>query len=160
MQAAIQFFKDALRNEVKAAAFYNKAAEITQNDESRMLFYKLAGMEDEHANLLASKAKNAPCGRAFDVGAFLNELEDGPVPSLSPEETKIIETGSVSEVLQLAIRMEKQADETYDKLAQEAIDPEVKSHCLDMAAEERRHVQELTNLLHSLDMSEDDRPGL
>ena len=105
MQAAIQFFKDALRNEVKAAAFYNKAAEITQNDESRMLFYKLAGMEDEHANLLASKAKNAPCGRDFDVGAFLNELEDGPVPSLSPEETKIIETGLEPQYLEHLLSM-------------------------------------------------------
>ena len=160
MQAAIQFFKDALRNEVKAAAFYNKAAEITQNDESRMLFYELAGKEDGHANILAEKAKNAPCGKAFDVGAFLDELADGTVPVISPEEAKIIETGSVREVLELAIRIEKKADETYDKLAQESSDPEVKSHCLEMAAEERRHVQELTNLLNSLDMPEDDRPGL
>ena len=160
MQAAIKFFKDALCHEVKASAFYNKASEITRDDESRMLFIKLAGMEDGHTNTLLDKVKDAPCGKAFDVDAFVKELEDNTTPAISTEEAKLIETGTLREVLAMAIEMEQQSIKGYVSLAQEAVDFDVKAHCQEMAAEERKHAQELTNLLNSLDMPEDDRPGL
>ena len=160
MQAAIQFFKDALRHEIKASAFYNKAAEITRDDESRMLFIKLAGMEDGHANALLAKVQDAPCGKAFDVKAFVAELEDSVEPVISDEETKLIESGTPHEVLDLAITFEEQAVKNYEGLAQEATDFDVKAYCQEMVKEERKHVQELVNLKHSLDMSDEDRPGL
>ncbi|MBF0584711.1 MAG: ferritin family protein [Magnetococcales bacterium] len=160
MQAAIQFFKDALRQEVKASAFYNKAAEITRDDESRMLYLKLAGMEDGHTAQLLEKVRNAPCGRAFDVDAFVREVEAGADSAISPEEMQLIETGSIRQVLELAIQFENKACSNYENLARESTDLDVKAHCLDAVKEERSHVQELTNLLYSIDMSEDDRPGL
>ena len=160
MQAAIQFFKDALRNEVKASAFYDKAAEITQDDKSRMLFIELAGMEDDHTNLLLTKVKNAPCGKAFDVDGYVNELEASTDPVISAEEAKIIESGSLHEVLGLAIELEQQTCNVYEGLEREAVDPDVKANCKELASQERKHIQELTNLLNSLDMAKEDRPGL
>ncbi len=160
MQAAIQCDKDALRHEMKASAFYNKAAEITRDDESRMLFIKLSGMEDDHANQLAAKVKNAPCGQHFDVGAFMRELDNDAQATISPADLQVIENGTVQQVLELAISYEKQAVQNYENLAKESTDLDVKAHCLDAVKEEGSHVRELTNLLNSLDMSEDDRPGL
>lgn len=160
MQAAIQFFKDALRHEVKASAFYNKAVEVTRDDESRMLFIKLAGIEDGHTNALLDKVKDAPCGKSFDVDAFLKELEANVVPAISPEESKLIESGTLSEVLDLAIKLEQQAIKDYEGLAKESVHLDVKTYSRELAEEERKHAQELTNLLNSLEMSEDDRPGL
>lgn len=160
MQAAIQFFKDALRHEVKASIFYNKAAEITRDDESRMLFIKLAGMEDDHTNLLVDKVKNAPCGKAFDVNAFVTELDSNTPAAISPEEAKVVETGSLREVLELAIELEQTTHKGYEDLAKEAVDFDVKAYCQELATEERKHIQELTNMLNALDMPEDDRPGL
>lgn len=160
MQAAIQFFKDALRHEVKASAFYNKAAEITQDDESRMLFLDLAGMEDGHARQLLEKVQDAPCGQAFDGTAYLKELESDAEPSISPKESQLIESGPISEVLKMAIALEEKASKTYENLAKETTDPNVKQYCLDLAKEEKKHAQELTNQLYSLDMSEEERPGL
>ena len=160
MQAAIQFFKDALQHEAKAVAFYERAAEITQNDESRMLFLKLIGLEEEHATVLLEKVKGAPCGKAFDVDAYVQTLEGSATDAISPEEAVVMASGSPHQVLEMAIRMEEQAVKNYEGLAQEATDMEVIAHCHEMAAEERKHANELTNLLHSLDMSEEDRPGL
>lgn len=160
MQAAIQFFKDALRHEVKASAFYSKAAEVTRDDESRMLYIRLSGMEEDHASQLVQKIKNAPCGNAFDVDAFLKELENSTAATISPEDLTLIETGTLRQVLELAISYEHQACKNYENLANESTDPEVKAHCLEAVKEERGHERELTDLLHSLDMPEDDRPGL
>ncbi|MEO5363497.1 MAG: ferritin family protein [Magnetococcus sp. DMHC-8] len=160
MQAAIQFFKDALRHETKASAFYTKAAEITRDDESRMLYLKLAGMEDDHANQLLEKVKNAPCGQAFDVDGFVRELENSTESSISPTDMHLIETGTMRQVLELAITYENQACKNYENLANETTDPDIKAHCLDAVKEERSHVRDLTNLLNSLDMADDDRPGL
>lgn len=160
MHTAIQFFKDALQHEVKASAFYNKAAEITRDDESRMLYLKLAGMEDGHTNQLLEKVRNAPCGKAFDVDAFVRELEENAASSISPSEMSLIETGTIRQVLELAIKFENQACSNYENLARESTDFDVKAHCLDAVKEEQSHVRELTNLLNSLDMSDEDRPGL
>ncbi|MEO5348974.1 MAG: ferritin family protein [Magnetococcus sp. YQC-3] len=160
MQAAIQFFKDALRHEVRASAFYGKAAEITRDDESRMLYLKLAGMEDDHAGQLAQKVKNAECGKTFDVDAFLRELDSDIDATISPADLKLIETGTMRQVLELAISYENQACQNYENLARETTDFDLKAHCLEAVKEERSHVRDLTNLLNSLDMGEDDRPGL
>ncbi|MEO5338893.1 MAG: ferritin family protein [Magnetococcus sp. MYC-9] len=160
MQAAIQFFKDALHHEVRAAAFYNKAAEITRDDESRMLYIKLAGMEEGHTSWLVDKVKQAPCGKAFDVDAFVRELENEAGDAISPEHLNLIETGTLREVLELAIQFENQACQDYENLAQAATDFSVKTYCQEAAKEEREHIRELTNLLNSLNMPEDDRPGL
>ncbi|MBF0160796.1 MAG: ferritin family protein [Magnetococcales bacterium] len=160
MQAAIQFFKDALHHEVRAAAFYNKAAEITRDDESRMLYIKLAGMEEGHTSSLVEKVKTAPCGKAFDVDAFVRELENEAADAISPEHLSLIETGSMRQVLELAIQFENQACQDYENLAREATDFSVKSYCQEAVKEERGHIRELSNLLNSLSMSEEDRPGL
>ncbi len=160
MQAAIQFFRDALRHEMKASAFYSKAAEITRDDESRMLFIKLSGMEDDHANQLVAKIKKAPCAQGLDVDSFVRALESDAEATISDADLHTITNGTVRQVLELAIGYEKQAVQNYENLANESTDAEVKAHCFDAVQEEGSHVRELTNLLNSLDMSEEDRPGL
>lgn len=160
MQDAIQFFKDALSNEVKAAALYEQAAESTRDDESRMLFLKLADMEDGHARVLANKVKNAPCGQGFDVDGYLKELESTVNPTLSAAEQEIINKGTIRQVLELAIAHEEKARDTYKSLADEAVDVDVKTYCLEMVKEEQEHVTSLTNMLSSIDMPPEERPGL
>ena len=160
MQAAVQFFKNALHNEVKAAAFYEQAAEETNDDESRMLFLKLADMEHSHARVLANKVKNAPCGQELNVEKYLKDLEQDPDTPISTQETDIIRNGSIRNVLELAIQMEVDSRDNYSKLADESVDVDVKSYCLELIREEQQHANALTNLLNSMDMSDEDRPGL
>ena len=106
MQATIQFLKDALRHEVKASAFYNKAAEVTRDDKSRMLYLELGGMEDDHASHLLDKINHTPYGKEFDADAFMRGLDNDLEAGISPAELQLIETGSLRQVLELAISLE------------------------------------------------------
>ncbi|MBF0309765.1 MAG: ferritin family protein [Magnetococcales bacterium] len=160
METAADFFKTAIYNEVKGAAFYNMAAEETENDESRMLFLKLADMEDGHTLELIRKAKNAPCGQGFDPEAYLKELESSMSSTISREEAAAIKKSDMPAVLQMAIALERNARDNYLNLANAATNPEVRQHCQVLAHEEEGHAKALENLLHSLEMTPDDRPGL
>lgn len=160
METATDIFKQALRNEVHAAAFFAKAAEMTQDDASRMLFLELSGMEDHHASFLVEKGQNASCNHGFDMVAYLKELESSVDPVMTPEELETIENGDPKAVLRLAIGLESKALKTYAKLADEAIDLEVKSYCLELVKEEAGHSNALSKLLHSMDMDAEERPGL
>lgn len=160
MKSAADVFKMALFNEVKADAFYKKAADITQNDESRMLFLQLSQMEDDHARALIRKAAKAPCAMEFDPEQYLRELETTTNTTISEEENRVLEHGSMQEVLQLAIELENQAQDTYHSLAEKAVDRNVRDLCLELADVEEKHAIALQNLLNSLSMDSDDRPGL
>lgn len=160
MEKPIDIIKQALRNELHASAFFAKAAELTKDDESRMLFLELGGMEDDHAAALVERLKSAPCAKDTDLPALLKQLESSPEPVLPAAEMVIIENGDPRAVLSLAIDLENRAMQTYARLAEESTDLEIKGYCLDLAKEELSHASALTKLLRSLDMDEDDRPGL
>ncbi len=160
METPTDIFKQALHNEVHSAAFFAKAAEVTQDDNSRMLFLELASREDNHASYLVEKGKNAPCNKNFDMVAYLKELDESVEPVMTAEELETIKNGTPKEVLRLAIALETKAMETYAKLADEAIDLEVKAYCLELVKEEAGHANSLTKLMRSMDMDPDDRPGL
>lgn len=160
MQSAADVLKNALFNEVKASAFYAKAAEITQNDASRMVFLSLSDMEDDHARVLIQRAANAPCAAEFDASAYLSQLEATMDATITVEENELLKTGTVRQVLEMAVQLESTARDTYLELAEKAQSAEVKEFCQLLAKEEDGHLARLTRLLQSLDMDEDDRPGL
>ncbi|MBF0371071.1 MAG: ferritin family protein [Magnetococcales bacterium] len=160
METATDFFKAALRNEVKASAFYYKAADLARNDESRMLLLNFADMEDGHARDLLEKAAGAPCASDFDAKAYLKELEDNTDATISDDEMKIIQDGDMRAILEFGIRMEANAGENYKKLAAVATNDDVKAYCLELVKEEKEHENELVRLLNGLDMDDEDRPGL
>ena len=158
MQAAIELFKTAILSEVKADLFYSTAAEITEDDESRMLFLELASMEDDHAQALVNRVKKAPCGKEFDGAAYLKDLETSQTASINDDDKEFIKNSSIRDVLAKAISMENEASETYAKLAEASEDAEVKKYCLELKMVELAHARKLTNLLNSMDM--EDPPAL
>lgn len=160
METPTDIFKQALQNEVHSSAFFAKAAELTKDDASRMLFLELSAMEDHHAEHLVEKGQKAPCNHGVDLVGYLKQLEHSVDAAIPPEEMAVIENGDPKEVLRLAIGLEHKAMKTYAKLAEEATDLEVKSYCLDLVKQEAGHENALTKLLHSMDMDPEDRPGL
>ena len=159
MEEIIKLFKQAISGEVKASAFYSLASEITKNDEARMVFLNLSTTEDDHAQDLVNRFSSALGTNDFDGQAYLDQLikEDA---SVDVKETELIKNGTPQEVLELAISLENSAKSTYDLLADESIAPELKKFCLELSEEEEQHALELTNVLNSLNMDSDDRPGL
>lgn len=161
MQVTAELFKSALKHEVRAEVFFNQAAEITKNDESRMLFLELAGMEEDHIWRLISKTKSTPWPEEFNPERYVKLLESHiPQSIISADETEILQNGDMKAVLELAIGMEKEAYETFVELAEKAASQEVKNCCRELSREEQKHLNSLTSLLASLDMDEDDRSSL
>ena len=160
MQVTAELFKSALKHEVRSEVFFNQAAEITKNDESRMLFLELAGMEEDHIWRLISKTKSTPWPEEFNPETYVKELESSMESIISVDETEILQNGDMKAVLELAIGMEKEAYETFVELAKKAASQEVKNCCRELSREEQKHLNSLTSLLASLDMDEDDRSSL
>lgn len=160
MQATVKLLKAVLTHEVKSEVFYNRAAEITKNDESRMLFLELAGMEEDHIRNLISKIKGTPWPQEFNPEAYVKELESSMESIISVEETEILQNGDMKAVLELAIGMEKEAYKTYLELEEKAASQEVKDYSREFSREEQKHMDSLTSLRSSLDMDEEDRSSL
>ncbi|MBF0446799.1 MAG: ferritin family protein [Magnetococcales bacterium] len=159
MEAKIKLFKKAIAGEVIASNFYSLASEITKNDEARMVFLELSGMEDGHAQTLVDHVKKTPEAEIFDAQAYLDDLIKKD-DALSLDNTEVVRNGSLKEVLELAISLEHSAKDNYDQLADETIDPELKQFCINLSTEESNHARQLTNVLNSIDMDMEDRPGL
>ncbi len=160
MQKAIEIFKNALELEVQAELFYEKAAEMTTNDESRMVFIELADMEDSHAHRIVERFKGTAFGQTFDADAWLQELERETSKILPTEANELVSSGNMQAVLDFAIKMEEEARDSYKHLAEIFTDPEDKAYCADLAQEEQEHIDAVLQLRRSLDMDEDERPDL
>jgi rubrerythrin len=160
MEKAIEIFKNALELEVQAELFYEKAAEITNNDESRMVFLELADMEDGHAHRIVERFKDTPFGQAFDADAWLQELERETAKNLPMEANELVTSGDMRAVLDFAVKMEEDARDSYQHLADIFTDPDDKAYLTDLANEEQQHVNAVLQLRHSLDMDAEERPDL
>ena len=160
MESAAEVLKAILNHEVKAAAFYTLASEITHNDESRMLFLELADMEEGHAKHVADQVKDTHFTVDFDPYAYIEELEATVETTLRNDTAKILLDGEMRDVLTMAISMEQAACDAYKSMAEKADDPEVKTFCEAQVVEEGEHKKRLEQHLLSLDMDVEERPDL
>ncbi len=160
MNPAVDILMSALRNEIKVAAYYTLAAEVTTDDEARMLFLEMVDEEEGHARALVTKFKGAPALQGFDVEAYVKELETSVDATLKRDESNLLLNGTMKQVLERAIEMEDNARVNYQSLMEHAETPEIKAFCEEQAREEEQHRLHLVRLLESLDMEPEDRPGL
>ncbi len=160
MEEATKILKTALFNEVKSRTFYRKAAEITNDDESRMVLLELSEKEDDHARYIINRVKNTSYSKEFDLEAYLRYLESTNESPLSLEELKALQACNMKAILKLAISLEKKAMEIYVDLGKNAIGPDLKSLCHELGQEEKVHLNSVTSMLLSLTMDEEERPPL
>ncbi len=160
MGTANDVLKNALANEVKAAAFYNLAAKVTPDDETRMLFIELAGMEDGHSRDFLEKATGTELAEGFDAEAYLDELEKDMEEQAETAHNDLFESGDMNAVLDFAISMESHARDTYQVMASMVENPAIKKFCSELAEEEEEHRKMLELAKTSLSMELEERPGL
>jgi len=160
MGTANDVLKNALANEVKAAAFYKLASEITPDDETRMLFLELAGMEEDHAREFLQKADGTELLDGFDADAYLTELESNMHDIAKSSHSDMLKSGDMGAVLDFAIGMEAHARDTYQVMVNMVENPAIKKFCQKLADEEESHRKILEQSKTSLIMAEEDRPAL
>ena len=159
MQKTIELLKTAIEAEVRSQAFYAKAAELTNDDESRMVFIELADMEEGHAQHLADRFNKGEIARHGDLQSFLDQLGEGE-DLIDVEITPFVKDAPIHKVLEFAIRQEEKARDNYLALAERLTDEEDVAYCQTLVTEEEEHAARLQQLLLSLDMDEAERPGM
>ncbi|MGD2064455.1 MAG: ferritin family protein [Nitrospirota bacterium] len=160
MSNLVDVFKQALRNETKARAFYHLASEVTQNDENRMLFIELAGFEENHARQLVDMAQGVSFEEDWDAEAYLDELESDTHASIPDHELHTILDSDMAKVLKLAREMELSSLNAYRTLADGVTDDKVRDYFLTLADQESQHLAQVERMALALDMDESDRAAL
>lgn len=160
MPTAIHVIQKALYNEVRSQAFYRLAAELTDRDDTRMLFIELGEMEQEHAREIAERISKPPLDLDFDARAYIDELEAGVAVMVPPADEATVRGGNLKAVLRLAKRLEVESRDAYRDLAKRADRPALKAFCEELARLEEGHLEEILRLERSLDMPEEERPAL
>lgn len=128
--------------------FYLLLAEKTEPVPIKALLQKMAKMEEGHMEILLARSKNAgvhittssePTG-VIEGGLSLAELQAAFGDNIQSPEA----------VIQLAMMFEAQAWDLYSRLARKSEQEAEKEFYLKMAAEEQKHLDELTAELDNL----------
>jgi rubrerythrin len=160
MQKIVDIVKHAIENEVTAKAFYAEAARITSEGESQMVFLELTEMESGHARLLVDRFGVLLGREGLDAEAFLGDLEAKAAQSPGAKESALIARGEMRPVIEFAIGMEASARDSYNDLGSRLTDVGLKAVCDDLAHEEQKHFDLLSDLRKSVDTPIDERPAL
>jgi len=160
MKTVSELVKKAIEHEVKAGAFYDKAAEMTNDDEARMVFLELVDIEDGHClDLIKMFSENSSLSE-FDINGYYENLCDSVKANIGIDELDAIKNSGLRDVLKMAVAFEQKAIQTYNGLYEHLEDDELKMFCAELLEEEKRHEKSLTTLLDNLDMDMEEHPAL
>lgn len=160
MKTLLELVKQALEHEVKASAFYDKAAEMTDDDEARMFFLELVDIEEGHClDLIRIFSKEGTIPEN-EIRSYHDELCESVQANIGMEEFATVKTGGLKEVLIMAVGFEQKAIQTYTGLYESISNQKLKGYCEKLLEEERRHEKTLTTLLDNLDMELEEYPAL
>jgi len=160
MESAVDIIKLAIENEVRAKAFYESAADLSEEGESQMVFLELIEMESGHARLLVDRFGDLVREAGTDPEALLADLLARIEEGLSGEAARRIESADMHAVVEFAIEMEASARDNYQSLARRVAEPELIDLCRELADEEQSHHDILSRLRVSMDTPPEERPGL
>jgi rubrerythrin len=150
MWTLTEVFKMALYNEVRSQLFYERAAELTEQDESREWLSCLATMEENHARQIAERIARGGEQIDFDPMAYLDQLIANVHPSFFAEAEEVLRRGDVAAVFAFAKEMELTARNTYEVLAEGTEVPAQRELFSALAAQEQGHHDELCRIEESL----------
>lgn len=150
MWTLTEVFKMALYNEVRAQLFYQKAAEMTERDESREWLACLATMEENHARQIAERIAQGGEEIGFDPMAYVDQLTANIHPAFFAEADAVLRQGEVAAVFAFAKEMELTARNTYEVLAEGTEVAEQRGFFTALARQEQVHHDELCRIEESL----------
>ena len=160
MESVVDVIKFAILNEVRAKVFYEKAAELARAGDSQMVFMELVEMEDTHAIRLVDGFGEYLASQGVDAEAYLAELQENVEQSLESKQLQLLEDAEMRPVIDFAISMEEKARDTYRDLAGRVKGEELVKLCDELAEEEQKHFDLLTEARIGADTPIDERPAL
>ncbi len=143
----LEILKSALLLEMRGKAFYENAADSTQDPSVKEFFVKLAEDEISHVQILSEQYK------AFKKdGKFAGLPQDSSHESVANAvltdtlKKRIVGAGFESAAISAAMGMEERAINLYSQRADEASDPEEKALYKWLAEWETQHLEFLADI--------------
>jgi len=160
MEKVVDIVKLAIENEVRAKTFYAKASDLSTVGESQMVFIELVEMEDQHARRLVDAFGGLLAEAGTDAEQFLAGLEADLDRTLGEDAVAVLGQADMRPVIDFAIGMEARARDNYLDLAGKVQGEQLAQLCRDLAEEEQRHFDSLTEARSGVDTPIDERPAL
>jgi rubrerythrin len=135
MKTINELLQEALHAEIKAKEFYTNAAAKAQSEKGREFFSQLAAFEQNHYDrvnaIIAARreGKNVQPGASQDIPMIKPEIEG----QVEPNKDEIVD------VINKAIKAEKDAQGRYSMIADMMDSEEGKNIFTDLADEETKH---------------------
>ena len=146
-----EIFQMAMEMEETGEVLYEAMAAAARNDAVSNLCRRLAGQEREHYKVFERMRRSLPTGRParWEAVEFDQALINDRIVPDPGEALRIASSGSLTETLELAIQLERDAVSFYSDMLKcvEAGDAEAVGRIID---EERRHAEELLIARRSL----------
>ena len=160
MESVVDVIKYAITNEVRARTFYSRAADIAADGEAQMVFMELIEMEDQHARRLVDAFGPTLAEAGVDAESFLEGLTADVGKTLDDAQIRLLEDAELRPVIDFAIGMEEKARDTYLGLEGRMTSDELAALCRELAEEEQKHFDQLTEARIGVDTPPDERPML
>lgn len=138
----VKLVKEAIRLEIKGRAFFNEAAESTENELGRKMFSRLADEEVEHMKAFGKLFTESTGDEEWKQFVRAEERE---ISSVIEKLRKRLEGAKKEkgsgdlEALRIGMELERSAIDLFTKMAAESTSPKARELAGEICEEERTH---------------------
>lgn len=148
-KSEIKIIKTAILNEIEGEKFYIKAAQDTQDQDTRNAFLHLAEDEKRHQSMLRNMLDQVMAEK--DIVLDNSSFEGTPSPQIfNAAHTMDTDNAMEISVFHIAILMEKASIDYYRKAAQETSLPNAQTFYKNLADWELQHLNAMEDIYDSL----------
>jgi rubrerythrin len=141
----IEIVKESIKLELAGKGFYERAAEVTEDELGKAMFARLAKEEDGHLAVIERIFTAMAGGEEWRAVADKEMRKKGPAPLVDELEAAIAKRGGDSKhangaaALKIAMEMERKAIRFFEDLVKKATSPRARELAESLADEERFH---------------------
>jgi rubrerythrin len=151
---AMEILSKALKLEQESREFYLRAAQKSDDEETKQMFRQLAEDELNHYNFLQRQYASLICDDTWCAIPELDKVEPidlkEPIfPSGKKAVENLAEGATIEDALLFALTTEDKSFRLYQKSAEEAEDPQAKQLFQKLAAAETTHFERLMHRYES-----------
>ena len=139
-QEVLDAIKQAIRLELNGRHFYNKAVEITQNENGRKMFDRLAREEVEHLEAFSKLFTRILGGPHWKKHVREEEIEGRAelIERLERKKAESVGEGEI-EAIRIGLELERTAIDHFGNAAKQATEPKAREIFERIRKEEQRH---------------------